>query len=66
MKKYNATDLWDEIITSHDITCSICKKTKTVNMVDEDSACAIFFAAGWRKTSINLYCPECAIKKLKQ
>ena len=63
---YNPQDLWDEILTSHEIKCSKCKTIQTVNMVDEDSACAIFFASGWRKTPTNLYCHKCAIKKLKK
>lgn len=62
--KYEPMDLWDFIEVESTITCSSCGKQKTaMGGSNEDS----FFYEGWRATkSGNVYCPECALKKLKK
>ena len=62
--KYSALDLYDEIQPLSEIVCTSCRKTDKA-CEDSDLACIIFFSRGWRKTAANIYCPECAKKKLK-
>ena len=67
MRKYTTDDLYNfiEEISTCTITCSSCgKDEQTYNSdayYDQDK----FFEKGWRATVDNVYCPECAPKKLK-
>ena len=65
MAKYKPEDLFDEIMSTHEICCSNCKTTDTVVGCDDFDACQSFFNDGWRKTTEKCYCPKCAKKKLK-
>ena len=64
-KKYVATDLFDEIITTQEIKCSGCNVVKQEMNMDSMDACEVFFNQGWKKTKENVYCPDCSSKKLK-
>ena len=65
--KYEPMDLWDSIEVECAINCSNCQKRGVLHFVDDDEASHAFFKKGWRATkSKNVYCPECAKKKLKQ
>jgi hypothetical protein len=65
--KYEPFDLYDSIETECTITCSSCGKQSSVRGAESDNATDFYFAEGWRATkSGNVYCPECAKKKLKQ
>lgn len=62
---YEPMDLCDSIETECTITCSSCGK-QSICFTDSDEAMDVFFEEGWRATkSGNVYCPECASKKLK-
>jgi DNA-directed RNA polymerase subunit RPC12/RpoP len=62
--KYESSDLYDFIEVESSIQCSNCGKGDIdmgENSEDE------FFKRGWRATKKgNVYCPECAFKKLKE
>jgi hypothetical protein len=65
--KHKSEDLYDHIVPECSIACSNCRKPESVMNYNEDEAQEHFFAEGWRATkSGNVYCPECANKKLKQ
>jgi hypothetical protein len=64
--KYEPMDLYDSIETECTITCSNCGTQRSAMYVDSDEAVDVFFEEGWRATkSGNVYCPQCASKKLK-
>lgn len=64
--KYEPMDLYDSIETECIITCSNCGTQRSAMYVDSDEAVDVFFEEGWRATkSGNVYCPQCASKKLK-
>lgn len=63
-KEYEPEDLIDFIELEASIECSKCKKGDMV--MYSDTGEDYFFEAGWRATKDNVYCPECAKKKLKQ
>lgn len=61
-KKYHAYDLTDFIQVEVTIECSNCQKVDGyLGEGGED----YLFDKGWRATKNNVYCPECAKKKLK-
>ena len=63
MNKYDAMDLYDFIEVESYIQCSRCATTHTTWGDNNEQH---FFNAGWRATKKgNVYCPECAAKKLK-
>jgi Zn finger protein HypA/HybF involved in hydrogenase expression len=61
--EYEPMDLYDFIETEASIHCSNCgEEDITMGEGSEDH----FFEKGWRATKKgNVYCPECASKKLK-
>lgn len=61
---YPETQLYDFIITESTIICDLCKKTDTID-TDSDEAIDYWYNEGWRGRK-KCYCPECAIKKLKE
>ena len=64
--KYEPMDLYDSIETECTITCSNCGMQSGLNAVNDFEATDIYFDEGWRGTKKgNVYCPECASKKLK-
>ena len=64
--KYAPMDLRESIGIKCTISCSSCSKEGVIYGSDDDEASYIFFEHGWRSTKKeNVYCPECAKKKLK-
>ena len=61
-KEYEADDLMDFICYEASIECSSCKKSEGAWGENAEND---FFHNGWRATKRNVYCPECAKKKLK-
>jgi len=64
-KEKNIDNLYDNILSCCDITCSSCGKTGSLMNTDDVSAANQFYNEGWRAPKTNIYCPSCAIKKLK-
>ena len=59
-------DLWDSIETECTITCSNCGIQSNLHCIDPADTLDVFFDEGWRGTKKgNVYCPDCASKKLK-
>lgn len=66
MNKYDPMDLYNSIETECTITCSCCGMQSNLHEINDFEATDIYFDAGWRATKKgNVYCPECASKKLK-
>lgn len=57
--------LYDAVEMQAEISCSKCKARDTEHNVDDLSAALVFYNSGWRATSMNVYCPTCAVKHLK-
>lgn len=66
MKKYKAIDLLDFINEeiNWEINCTSCGK-RDGGYGDAIWQTDILFNGGWKATKENVYCPECATKKLK-
>lgn len=57
----------DFVVVTADIICVSCNKKETLHDVDDYDAAELFKNKGWRVTKYrNVYCPECANKKLKR
>jgi len=59
-----SVQLYESILSTHDITCGNCGIIDSVHNIDEYEACEFFYTEGWRARN-NTYCPRCAKKKLK-
>lgn len=63
---YKYSDLVDYIQILANIDCDNCSKSAISECCDGWDAADEFFRNGWRVTrSGNVYCPDCAKKKLK-
>ena len=61
--KHEPMDLYDYIEIESSIQCSNCGKD---DLAIGDNREEYFFDKGWRATKNgNVYCPKCALKKLK-
>lgn len=58
--------LLDCIITLHRLECTYCDCVGVSDHPDDIEAAADFYIQGWRSTTMNIYCPSCAKKKLKK
>lgn len=59
--------LMDNIHSEFSISCSSCRKIGIERDTDDWYAAEALHAKGWRATNHgNIYCPDCAKKKLKQ
>ena len=64
--KQKEYDKFDGFISSIiQISCTNCDGESETDG-DEFDAPEIFYEEGWRATSTNCYCPNCAKKKLKK
>lgn len=66
MNKEKCLDnLYDAIISASTLKCSKCNDEQSLYHTDERAASNVFYANGWRATSINVCCPVCSKKYLK-
>jgi hypothetical protein len=55
--------LWDHIVSVHEIECQVCSFKETIQAFDAEEACAYFYEEGWRVPRSKCYCPKCSKKK---
>ena len=66
MKETESDRIYEAMDTLHTIICSNCGKNGYVHDIDDWWAVEDFKNRGWRATKHgNVYCPDCAKKKLK-
>lgn len=59
--------LYEDIQSEHTIVCSNCCCYESIFSYDAFDAAEVFYENGWRATRYNnVYCRDCAKKKLKQ
>lgn len=58
--------LLHSIVTYQRLECTFCDYVGVSNNPDPIDSSADFYIQGWRATTKNIYCPECAEKKLKK
>ena len=63
--RYTDNQLEEFCLEEVSIECTKCKKVDGEYNSDLYFAAPNFFSKGWRATSQNCYCPECAKKYLK-